>query len=327
MSFEFWNGHQIMEGHFRWAQWFSSRSRWRTEIEKKAKLQTWRRVEYYCRCHGLQFPRTADIHSSELPMRWVWDSWQRKMGDVRFTSVRRLRMQSSYFARSILQISWDRGLGVINLLSRFLVNHFQAWRNPLRKWNEQLCRKLCWYKHLRRSSNERSTAWSPREIRKFIKRDNGISDLWIGWIHEESLYGTILPSHSRCEWWIWRNRRIMQRVQVTSWWPRFWTYWVDSWTHQNRSSSSSQGHMLSGSTWNWFSGTVHVDKRILLLDCDIQSHASWMNLDTTKKTLLKTLRWVCSASVEKSHAVKSSIEKTDAPKQTGTFEHTDELPF
>ena len=31
--------------------------------------------------------------------------------------------------------------------------------------------------------------------------------------------------------------------------------------------------------------TVHVEKRMLLLDC-----ATWMNLGTTKKTLLKTLR-------------------------------------
>ena len=52
-------------------------------------------------------------------------------------------------------------------------------------------------------------------IRKVFKRDKGLSDLWIGWSHEENLYWTILPKHSRRGWWFWSNDRIMLRVYVT----------------------------------------------------------------------------------------------------------------
>ena len=97
--------------------------------------------------------KTADLHSSELPVRWI-------VGDVRFTSARILQMQNFYFARSLLHISsvsTERSLiGVINWLGRFLVNHFQVWRSPPRKrmsskiksW--RLKKWIRWFKHLRR---------------------------------------------------------------------------------------------------------------------------------------------------------------------------------
>ena len=112
------------------------------------------------------------------------------------------------------------------------------------------------------SSSEGSTAWSPREIRTSVERDKSVSDLWISWVHEESVYWTILPNRSRCGRCIWRKDRVTQRVFITSWSSRFWTYWVDQWAHQNRSSSSGQNHMLSSSMWNWGTGTVNIKRRI-----------------------------------------------------------------
>ena len=92
-------------------------------------------------------------------------SWKRQVGDVRTTSVRNFRTQSVHFARSILQISSvsteQPRTGVMNWLRRFLVNHFQAWRNPLWKWmsskieNWSLKRRIRWYKHLRRMFRQR----------------------------------------------------------------------------------------------------------------------------------------------------------------------------
>ena len=53
----------------------------------------------------LPISNTADIQSSELPVRWSGILEEEKVGNVRFTSVRILRMQILYFARTILQIS------------------------------------------------------------------------------------------------------------------------------------------------------------------------------------------------------------------------------
>ena len=39
------------------------RSWWTRKMVWNATLQTWRTVEFYCRCHGCQFSKTADIHS------------------------------------------------------------------------------------------------------------------------------------------------------------------------------------------------------------------------------------------------------------------------
>ena len=111
------------------------------------------------------------------------------------------------------------------------------------------------------SNSDGSTLYPSRKICKMVKWDKGISDLWIWWLHEESLYWTTLPNHPRCERRIWRKDRVMQRVFVASW-SRFWTYWMDQWAHQDRSSSSGQNYMLSWSRWNWDTGTVNVKRRI-----------------------------------------------------------------
>ena len=71
--------------------------------------------------------RKVDIRYSEVPVRSIKESHKEKVEDVRFTSLRNLRIQSSYFARFTQQISsvfaeqWQ--VGVENWLSWYLVNH------------------------------------------------------------------------------------------------------------------------------------------------------------------------------------------------------------
>ena len=93
-----------------------------------------------------EISKTADIKSSETPAHWIGDSWKRKLGNVRSTSVVILRMQRFCCARSIQPISpvstVQSRIGVMKCLSRFLVNHFQAWRNPLRRWLSSEIKKL-----------------------------------------------------------------------------------------------------------------------------------------------------------------------------------------
>ena len=52
--------------------------------------------------------KTAGIWSLELSVRWIGDSSKAKVDDVQFTSSRNLRMQSSYFAQFIQQISFSK---------------------------------------------------------------------------------------------------------------------------------------------------------------------------------------------------------------------------
>ena len=62
--------------------------------------------------------KTADIQSAELPVCWIGDSCEGKVGDVRFTSVVIFRVQIFCLARSILQISFvsteQSRIGVMN---------------------------------------------------------------------------------------------------------------------------------------------------------------------------------------------------------------------
>ena len=91
--------------------------------------------------------------------------FKKKGRDVRFTTVRILRMQSFYFALLILQISSvcteQSRIDVMNWLSRYLVSHFQVWRNPSRKWtssffeNWSLRKWIRWYEHVRRMLKQR----------------------------------------------------------------------------------------------------------------------------------------------------------------------------
>ena len=53
----------------------------------------------------LPISKTVNIHFWELPVRWIGDSWKRKVWNARFTSLRILRTQIFHFAQSTLQIS------------------------------------------------------------------------------------------------------------------------------------------------------------------------------------------------------------------------------
>ena len=131
------------------------------------------------------------------------------------TSVRILLMQSFHFARSILQISSvsteQSRIGVM-LTQEIPSQSFSSVEKSIAKATEQFNRKLepedvntlvrAPETNVSSRERERSTTWSPSEIRKIIKRDQGISDLWFSWIHEESLYWTLHPNNSRCEWWL-----------------------------------------------------------------------------------------------------------------------------
>ena len=106
------------------------------------------------------------------------------------------------------------------------------------------------------SSSEGSTAYPSRKIWKVVRSEKSISDLWISWIHEESLHWTIHPKHSRCGWLFWEERQGLAESTRHLVIIKFWTYWMDLWTHQGRSSSSSQNQMLSWQIWNWNTSTV-----------------------------------------------------------------------
>ena len=132
-------------------------------LGRRSFLRSWWRREMVW---NAKVTNLKDIHFSELPVRWIGDSWKRKVGNVRFTSVRVLRMQSFNFAWSILQISSvstkQSRIGVMNWLSRVLVNHFLAWKNPLRTWVKIFFEIGAWggeyvgtHTHLRRMVKQR----------------------------------------------------------------------------------------------------------------------------------------------------------------------------
>ena len=81
-------------------------------------------------------------------------------------------------------------------------------------------------------------------------------------------------------------------THTTPWRPEFGANWMDSWTHEDRTSLSSQSYMLFWSIWNWNLGTIHVEERIFIMDWypGVQT-ATWMKLGKNKKSLHKTLRW------------------------------------
>ena len=228
--------------------WISKRSRKEMSIGTLVFSRSWNvnlkdsgiLMEMSC----MSISKTADIHSSELSVRWIGDSWKRNMDEVRFTSVRFLRMQSFYFARSILQISSvcteQSRIGVMKWLSRFLVNHLQSCRNPLRKWmssyieNWILRRWIRWNKHGRRMFKQ-------RDIDCVIFKIN--SKIYQKFVNRLDSWGKSLLDNTSesCTTWMMVSEedRLMQRVFVGSWWARFRIYCMDRWTHQNWSSSPS----------------------------------------------------------------------------------------
>ena len=137
----------------------------------------------------------ADIQSSEHPVRWIGDSWRRQVRKVRFAPTVTRRVRCFYFARLILEISSvsleQSRIGSLNWFSRFLVSHFQGWRNPLRKcmssyienWSGRRC--IRWYEHLSWTFKQREIdrVITKRNSRNLSREIQSVSDFWISRIH------------------------------------------------------------------------------------------------------------------------------------------------
>ena len=280
-----------------WPRFFSRRKE-KNGTERK-NYKPARTVEFYCRFHVFQFrrQRTSSLQSFRcigsgiLDKHKCWTMYDSLQSRILRTQSLLFRTITSANQLSIYGAIADNTWSIIFKPGEI---HCESDLGSLyRKLELEEVNTLSTSTWDGCSSIERSTAWSPREIRKSIKRDKGFSDLWVRWIHEEGLYWTILPNNSRREWCFWRNERIVQRVHASSWWPRFFsTYWVDSWTHEDRSSPSSQSHVV---LINWemrYRYRQHQETDLIPgLWYPEAQYATWRNFDKTKKTLTKTLRW------------------------------------
>ena len=142
------------------------------------KIQTWRTVEFYYKCHGLQFRRQrtsrlqsfqcvdSGIHEKE---RWVMhDSLQCGSFECR----------TFFFARSILQISsisrlvwWIDSADSWSIIFKHgEICCESGWpaKSKIGAWRGEYVASNTWN---RCSCSEGSTAWTPRDIRTFFKRD------------------------------------------------------------------------------------------------------------------------------------------------------------
>ena len=166
MFFEFPKGHELRTKVSAWTL-VIPRSKRRRKMVRNAHLHTWRKMENYCWCHGVKFQRKwrpifrgiSDLNRGFL---------KRKGGNARFTSLRNLRMQSSYLAQCIQQIiPVSRGqqrVGVKNWLSWYLVKRTWAWENPSRRWTISCLKSwnrkkwILWYRHQGEMNKQRETA-------------------------------------------------------------------------------------------------------------------------------------------------------------------------
>ena len=292
-----------------------------------AQIQTWRTVEFYCWCHGCQFQRqwTSILQSFQRVGSWILEKGRWAMYDSPqcWTCERRCFISHS----QILQIS---SVSTKQLRIRVVNCSTNTWSTipkpgEIRRENEwavmsknwSLRPWIRWYKHLRRvfqAARDRLRIHQERfEMVSSETKESQICE-WAGFLRKVSIvqYFRTIPD---VDDGFWRKDGVMQRVFVTSWSSRFWTYWVDYWTYQDRSSSSSQGHLLSWSVWNWDPGTVFVEKRLLLLDCDFQrpkSQRGWIL--AWPKWLSRKLWDVSFTSVEQSRTTTSSIEEIHKSK-------------
>ena len=176
------------------------RSRRRRKLVWNAQLQTWRTVDIdYGRCRGRKLQRQWTF--GILSYRCVGSEfleqgrWTRYDSHQRWTFERR-----SFVSHDIHQI-----ISVSTELSWYFVIP-QAWRNPSqleRCWLVQswsLKKWIRWYRHWGRVFR------SGRPTANVIK---SFSSLWISWIHEESLFRTIVQNHSR---WDLEVRQACKRV-------------------------------------------------------------------------------------------------------------------
>ena len=192
--------------------WVVSSSR-RRKMVWNAPLQTWRTVEYYCRCHGCQFQRQRTSNNASFQC----------VG----SGIRTVHRKSAQYLRSSRELVWwiDKQILVHSLLSMV---------KSVAEVNDHLCRKLEPQEVDTLEQTLRTNVPAARDrLRihqergwKVINWNKCFSDFWVCWIHEESLYWTVLTNHSRCRWCKWRYDRIMQRVYVTSWSSRFPKLWM-----------------------------------------------------------------------------------------------------
>ena len=195
-----------------------------------AQPQTRRIVEFNCRCHGCQFPRQwtpilqrsqcigsrtlekrkggrCTIHFSAKPSNAVL-----LFGTVDSANQRSMYGEIEDWCDELTQVTPGQS--------------FSSMEKSVAKVNEQSSRKLEPEEVNTLVRTPETNVQAAERFAKVIKWDKAISDLWTCWIHEESLYWTILPNHSQRGWWFWRKDRAMQRVYVTSWSPRYCSYWV-----------------------------------------------------------------------------------------------------
>ena len=171
--------------------------------------------------------QTANIHSWELPVRWIGDACEREVHDARFIWVLLFRKQSC--SQSFLQIISVSTGAIVDwcdeLVQQILGHSFSSVEKSGAKLNEQFYRKLVSEKVItlvRTRETKIQRARDPlciHQERFDFQWEKDISNLWIGWIHEISIYWTTLSNQARYGWCLTEKNMITQRVYVTSWSP------------------------------------------------------------------------------------------------------------
>ena len=201
-------------------------------------------VECYCWCHGGKFFKKVEIRFSQVSVRWVEGSWKGKVEDVRSTSMRNLRVQSSYFARFTQQSSSEnteqQQVGLIPGQTHVFIETSVA------KANGQLTQKL-------EAQDGDSLVQTPR------RNDEAAGNRLRMYLQnfEEFSYEVQFTKASR-------SVGIMRRVAVDVYdgfegKTGFREYtkpredpgseiidWMDQWTNKNSFTSPSQNYMLPG---------------------------------------------------------------------------------
>ena len=212
------------------------RARRRKQMVWNAHLLTWRKVEWNFRCHGgnLQKRWTSDLaRYSNAQSR----NPEKKVEDVRSTSMRNLRMQS--FVRTIHSANQLSVYGAVaswcEELAQPIPGQTQlSMENSVAKANEQLSQKAG-------AARSDSLVQTPRMndgfyLRQFEDLSNEITKACerVGFMRRVSIgmyFQTV-----RCGWWFWRENASIQRAVITSWRSRFRNHCMDRWTHQTWSS-------------------------------------------------------------------------------------------
>ena len=189
---------------------YSATSIW----EKKKKFQ-WTFLDF-------RLTETANIHSWELPMRWIGDSCERKVHDVRFIWVLIFLKQTCSFAQPFLQIISVSTGAIVDwcdeLVQQILGHSFSSVEKSGAKLNEQFYRKLVSEKVI---SLVRTRDTNVQRVRdplcihqeRFLKFVNRLAS-WEKFL----LDNTYEPSTTWMEFHV--ENMVTQRVFVTSWSPK-----------------------------------------------------------------------------------------------------------